>query len=312
VSAWEPSQIPDQTGKVVLVTGANSGIGFEATRGLARAGAHVVLACRDLDKARAAEARIRAEQPDARLELLALDLADLAAVRVAAEHFASAHDRLDVLCNNAGVMAIPRRESVDGFEMQLAVNHLGHFALTGLLLGTMLRTPAARVVTVSSSAHRIGRIHFEDLDGARHYQKWVAYGQSKLANLLFAYELQRRLTAAGASAISVACHPGYAATNLQHVGPALTGARVRAMFYRAGNALLAQSAEQGAWPTLYAATAPDVSPGDYLGPSGLGELFGKPKHVHSSSASHDTELARRLWQVSVTRTGVDYATLGVA
>jgi NAD(P)-dependent dehydrogenase (short-subunit alcohol dehydrogenase family) len=312
VSAWEPSQIPDQTGKVVLVTGANSGIGFEAARGLARAGAHVVLACRDLAKARAAEARVRAEQPDARLELLALDLADLGAVRVAAEQFASAHDRLDVLCNNAGVMAIPRRESVDGFEMQLAVNHLGHFALTGLLLGTLLRTPAARVVTVSSSAHRIGRLHFEDLDGARHYQKWVAYGQSKLANLLFAYELQRRLTAAGASAISVACHPGYAATNLQHVGPALTGARVRAMFYRAGNALLAQSAEQGAWPTLYAATAPDVSPGDYLGPSGLGELFGKPKHVHSSSVSHDTELARRLWQVSVTRTGVDYATLGVA
>jgi NAD(P)-dependent dehydrogenase (short-subunit alcohol dehydrogenase family) len=309
VSAWQPSQIPAQTGKVALITGANSGIGFEAARGLARAGAHVVLACRDLDKAHAAEARLRAEIPDAVLEPLALDLSHLESVRVAARHFASAHEQLDVLCNNAGVMAIPRRESADGFEMQFAVNHLGHFALTGMLLPTLLRTPSARIVTVSSSAHRIGSMRFDDLDGARSYHKWVAYGQSKLANLLFAYELHRKLAAAGAHAISVACHPGYAATNLQHVGPQLTGARVAALVYRLGNALIAQSAEHGAWPTLYAATAPDVSSGDYIGPSGPGELFGKPEHVRSSSVSHDVELARRLWQISVARTGVDYAEL---
>jgi NAD(P)-dependent dehydrogenase (short-subunit alcohol dehydrogenase family) len=243
------------------------------------------------------------------LEPLELDLSHLDSVRVAARHFASAHERLDVLCNNAGVMAIPRRESADGFELQFAVNHLGHFALTGLLLPTLLRTPSARIVTVSSSAHRIGSMRFDDLDGARSYHKWVAYGQSKLANLLFTYELQRRLAAAGARAISVACHPGYAATNLQHVGPQLTGARVAALVYRLGNALIAQSAEHGAWPTLYAATAHDVSSGDYIGPSGPGELFGKPEHVRSSSVSHDAELARRLWQVSVARTGVEYAEL---
>jgi NAD(P)-dependent dehydrogenase (short-subunit alcohol dehydrogenase family) len=297
------------SGKVALVTGANSGIGFEAARALARAGALVVLACRDLDKANGASARILVDAPGAELEPLALDLSRLSSVREAAEHFRTRHDRLDVLCNNAGVMAIPRQLSADGFEMQFAVNHLGHFALTGLLLAPLLRAAAARVVTVSSSAHRIGRIRFDDLDGAQHYQKWVAYGQSKLANLLFAYELQRRFSAQGTHAISVACHPGYAATNLQHVGPALTGARMRALFYRLGNALLAQSAEHGAWPTLYAATAPDVAPADYIGPSGPGELAGAPAHVHSSRVSHDPELAYRLWSVSVERTGVDYAAL---
>ena len=311
VPGWRPSQIPAQSGRVALVTGANSGIGFEAARGLARAGARVVLACRDLDKARQAEARIRAAQPEAALELLALDLASLAAVRSAAAAFVAEHDQLDVLCNNAGVMAVPRALSQDGFELQLAVNHLGHFALTGLLLEPLLRAEHARIVTVSSSAHRIGRIRFDDLDGERHYHKWVAYGQSKLANLLFAYELQRRLTAKGARAISVACHPGYAATNLQHVGPALTGSRLQAVFYRLMNASFAQSAEHGAWPTLYAATAPDVQPGDYIGPSGPGELRGAPVHASSMPASHDPELAQRLWQVSVERTGVDYAALRV-
>ena len=309
MSAWEPSQNLGSGREIALITGANSGIGFEAARGLSRAGAHVVLACRDLDKARAAQARIRAEQPQASLEPLALDLSQLSAVHEAAARFSAAHERLDVLCNNAGVMAIPRSLSADGFEMQFAVNHLGHFALTGLLLGPLLRAAAPRVVTVSSSAHRIGRMHFDDLDGERHYQKWVAYGQSKLANLLFAYELQRRLSARCTHAISVACHPGYAATNLQHVGPALTGARVRALFYRVGNALIAQSAEHGAWPTLYAATAPDVAPGDYIGPCGPGEIAGAPAHVHSSRVSHDPELAERLWRISVDRTGVDYAAL---
>jgi NAD(P)-dependent dehydrogenase (short-subunit alcohol dehydrogenase family) len=309
VTAWKPSQIPDQSGKVAFVTGANSGIGFEAARELARAGAHVVLACRDSDKASSAEARIRHELPDAQVEPLVLDLASLASVRSAAEAFAARHARLDILCNNAGVMAIPRRLTPDGFETQFAVNHLGHFALTGLLLPQLLYGGATRIVTVSSSAHRIGRIHFDDLDGERHYQKWVAYAQSKLANLLFACELQRRLSAKHEHAISVACHPGFARTNLQLVGPQLMGARMRELFYRAAGALFAQSAAHGAWPTLYAATAPDVQPADYVGPSGPGEIAGPPERVSSSAASHDLEVARRLWNISTVRTGVDYAVL---
>ena len=212
-----------------------------------------------------------------------------------------------MLCNNAGVMAIPYARTAEGFEMQLGVNHLGHFALTGLLFERLLAAPAARIVTVSSSAHRIGRIAFDDLDRTRGYNPWRAYGQSKLANLLFAFELQRRLSARGLAPISVACHPGYADTNLQQVGPALRGSRVGAAFFRAANALFAQSAERGAWPTLYAATAPDVRGGDYIGPAGPGELAGAPKPVRARTSAYDLETARRLWEVSVARTGVDPA-----
>jgi NAD(P)-dependent dehydrogenase (short-subunit alcohol dehydrogenase family) len=306
---WNTAQVPDLSDKTVLVTGANSGIGFEAARVFARKGAEVALACRDAVKGEAALAQIRAESPAARVAMLPMDLASLVSVKRAAERFAADHARLDVLCNNAGVMAIPRALTADGFEMQLGVNHFGHFALTGLLLPLLLATEGARIVTVSSTAHRIGHIHFDDLDGERRYHKWAAYGQSKLANLLFAFELQRRLTARGATAISVACHPGYAATNLQLVGPRLQGSRVGAALFRLSNALFAQSAEQGAWPTLHAATERDVRGGDYIGPGGRGEAAGVPKKVQATRAAHDEKTARRLWDVSIQRTGIDYRAL---
>jgi NAD(P)-dependent dehydrogenase (short-subunit alcohol dehydrogenase family) len=309
VSKWTAADMPELGGKVALVTGANSGIGLEAALGLARRGACVVLACRDPDRARAAREHIEREVPGARVETLALDLASLVSVRQAAQRFADSHERLDILCNNAGVMAIPRTLTADGFEMQLGVNHFGHFALTGLLLGPLLSSAGARVVSVSSLTHRRGRIRFDDLDGALRYQQWEAYCQSKLANLLFAYELSRRFQAARVQAISVACHPGYANTNLQQVGPALRGSRIGVAFFRVSNALLAQPARKGAWPTLFAATSADVHGGDYIGPSGPGELAGAPQKVRSTRASHDPETAQRLWKISVERTGVDYAAL---
>jgi len=224
--SWTASDIPDLGGKTIVVTGANSGLGFEASRAFARNGARVVLACRNVEKAAAARDDILASAPRANVEIRALDLASLASVRAFADSLVSNHERLDVLCNNAGVMALPRRETADGFEMQLGTNHLGHFALTGLLLPLLKRT-GARVVTQSSGAHRMGRIDFDDLHGRRYYGRWRAYGQSKLANLLFAYELQRRLENEGVGVISVACHPGYAATELQFAAARMEGAAQR-------------------------------------------------------------------------------------
>jgi hypothetical protein len=238
-----------------------------------------------------------------------LDLADLQSVRRFAEEFLARHNKLHVLCNNAGVMALPYRKTTDGFEMQIGTNHLGHFALTGHLLRRLLDTPGARVVTVSSGAHRVGRIRFDDLNWEKGYRKWLAYGQSKLANLLFAYELQRRLDAAGAQLISVACHPGYAATNLQLAGPRMEGSSLMEFLSQLSNRLVAQSAAMGALPTLYAATAPDVRGGDYIGPDGLFENWGYPKKVRSNRQSHDHEAARRLWEISERLTGVRYDAL---
>lgn len=306
MAGWTSDAIADLTGKTVLVTGANSGIGYEAARAFARRRATVVLACRDEQRGSAAIARIRAEIGDAKVTLSRLDLASQTSVHEAAQRFRDTHAVLDILCNNAGVMALPRSLTEDGFEMQLGVNHFGHFALTGLLLDRLLAAQSARVVTVSSVMHRVGHMRFDDLDGARSYQKWVAYSQSKLANLLFAYELQRLLASTALPAISVACHPGYADTNLQQVGPSLMGSALRGALYRTSNALFAQSAEHGAWPTLYAATEPSVRGGDYIGPR-----FGRgaPQKVSSSGASHDQETARTLWKISVERTGIDYAGL---
>ncbi|MFI5307390.1 MAG: oxidoreductase [Polyangiales bacterium] len=310
MAGWTDAQLPDLGGKTALVTGANSGIGFGAARALAEHGALVVLGCRDPARGEAAMMRIASQLPAARLELLPLDLASLASVREAARAFAATHQRLDILCNNAGVMALPLARTEDGLELQLGVNHFGHFALTGLLLPRLVGGHAARVVTVSSLMHRRGRMRFDDLDAVRDYEKWAAYAQSKLANLLFAYELQRRLADKGAATISVACHPGYADTNLQQVGPALTGSKLAAAVYRLGGAMIAQSKERGAWPTLYAATAADVRGGDFIGPGGPFELAGSPVKVRSSRASHDETAAARLWQISAERTGVSYAELG--
>jgi NAD(P)-dependent dehydrogenase (short-subunit alcohol dehydrogenase family) len=298
---WTTNNIPDQSGKTVIITGANSGLGFESTRALADKGARVVMACRDTDKGWAAMAPILDANPAAALEVMLLDLADLSSVRAFAEAFSNKHDRLDILMNNAGVMALPkRRETADGFEMQFGVNHLGHFALTGLLLDHLLSTPSSRVVTVSSNAHKFGRIQFDNLNAEKSYSQWGAYCQSKLANLLFAYELQRRLEKLDADTISVAAHPGYAATNLQRTSAV-------SLFM---NRFVAQDQAMGALPQLCAATATDVKSGDYYGPDRFFEQRGHPIKVQSNRAAHDEAVARRLWSVSEELTGVQYQGLG--
>lgn len=303
-------EIPTQDGRIAVVTGANSGLGLETARSLARCGAHVVLACRDTERARGAEQEIArtAGRGDA-VSTLPLDLASLASVRAFVDSFCARHPSLDLLVLNAGVMAIPERRTADGFEMQLGTNHLGHFALGGLLLDRLLATPGSRVVTVSSSAHRIGRIDFEDLQSQRRYGPWRAYGQSKLANLLYTFELQRRLAGKGAQTIAVAAHPGYAATQLQERGPRERNATVMTRLVQIGNRILAQSAALGALPTLYAATAADVRGGDYFGPSSGFEMWGEPKRVRSTARARDEQVARRLWTVSEELTGVRYAAL---
>jgi NAD(P)-dependent dehydrogenase (short-subunit alcohol dehydrogenase family) len=308
---WTVADLPDLSGRTIVVTGANSGLGYEASLAFAGAGAQVVLACRDESKARTAAARIAAAHPRAALVVLPLDLASLASVRAFADAFHAQHARLHVLCNNAGVMALPYRKTADGFEIQLGTNHLGHFALTGLLLEPLLATAGARVVTVSSNAHRFGGMRFDDLQWEHGYRKWMAYGQSKLANLLFAFELQRRLERAGKTVISVGCHPGYAATNLQTAGPRMSGARVMERLSELSNRFVAQSAAMGALPLLYAATASDVCGGDFIGPDGVAQNWGYPKKVQPSRRARDAAAAAKLWEISATLTGVRYEALTV-
>jgi NAD(P)-dependent dehydrogenase (short-subunit alcohol dehydrogenase family) len=302
---WSAADLGDLSGKTIVVTGANSGLGFETSRALAGAGAHVMMACRDEARARSARDAIVAEHAGASVELGSIDLADLDSVRGFASWVDDRHRAIDVLVNNAGVMAVPQRKTKQGFELHLGINHLGPFALTGLLLPRLLAAEAARVVTVSSLMHQLGEIDFEDLDSAHEYERWAAYSRSKLANLLFAYELQRRFTAANASAISVAAHPGYAATNLQTSASQGSGSKLVGGVLRLGNRLFAQSPAQGALPILYAAVAPDVRGGAYYGPAKL-EVWGAPKQVESNARSHDVSVARRLWDVSAERTGVQY------
>ncbi|WP_280234825.1 oxidoreductase [Nocardia cyriacigeorgica] len=288
MSGWSVSDIPDQHGRTFIVTGANSGLGAVAARALGGAGARVVLACRDVRKGQAV-----ADEIGAQAEVRRLDLADLSSVR----EFAASIDRVDVLINNAGVMGVPYGRTADGFERQIGTNHLGHFALTGLLLGRI----ADRVVTVSSDLHTIGVIDLDDLNWQhRRYRRWQAYGQAKLANLMFAYELQRRLTAAGWSTLSLAAHPGYASTELQSHTESIQDAVMSL-----GNRLFAQSAEMGALPELYAATA-DVEPGAYYGPTGWRGMRGHPGRAGSSKRSKDAETARGLWELSERLTGVTY------
>jgi NAD(P)-dependent dehydrogenase (short-subunit alcohol dehydrogenase family) len=299
---WTTRQMPRQDGRLALVTGANSGLGLVAARELARAGADVVVAARNSEKADAAAAEIRAAAPAVTVKVLALDLASLDSVRAFAKRFLAAHDALDLLILNAGLMAPPRRETADGFEVQIGTNHLGHFALAGLVLGAMEGRDDARVVTVSSEAHRIGRIDFDDLHGERRYRRWSAYGQSKLANLLFALELDRRLRAAGSTVKSVAAHPGYAATNLQSA----SGPLVDRLLMAVSNRVIAQSAAMGTLPILYAATFPGLEGGAFVGPDGFAQQRGHPKLVTPSGAARDEEVARRLWEVSEELTGVRF------
>ena len=303
---WTAADIPDQSGRRAIVTGANSGLGLHTALEIARHGGQVILACRDEGRGRAALERLLAEAPGAGAELRLLDLADLSSVRAFA---AGVGEPLDLLVNNAGVMALPRRTTADGFEMQIGTNHLGHFALTGLLLPRLLASGDARVVTVSSGAHRVGRIDFDDLHGERRYQRWLAYAQSKLANLLFCFELQRRADAAGAALRSVAAHPGWAATNLQFAGPEMDAGllgRVESLSMKVANVVVAQSDARGALPLLYAATM-DLSGGSYVGPDGPGELRGHPMLVGSSRAARDEVLAGRLWELSERLTGVTWS-----
>ena len=303
MSTWTDDDVPDCSGTTVVVTGANSGLGLEATRLLAREGADVVMACRDADRGEVARADVRDDAPDAALDVRTLDLADLGSVRSFADGVAADYERVDVLCNNAGVMALPRGETEDPFETQCGVNHLGHFALTGLLFDALRASPDPRVVTQSSGLHANGEVDFEDLHGEADYDPWDAYAQSKLANLLFAYELDRRH---GDELTSVGCHPGYAATNLQRRGPEQRGSRLRLALMEVANRLLAQSAERGALPMVYAATAEDIGGGEYVGPGGFKNMRGAPEVQRSSDRSYDEATARRLWRVSEDLTGVEY------
>ncbi|WP_099184544.1 SDR family NAD(P)-dependent oxidoreductase [Mycobacterium kansasii] len=304
---WSRADIPDQSGRVAVVTGANTGLGYHTAAALAFRGAHVVLAVRNLEKGNAALARIvaaagrNAQKVDVTLQQL--DLGSLGSVRAAAEALRSAYSRIDLLVNNAGVMWTPRQVTEDGFEMQFGTNHLGHFALTGLLLDRLLPVRGSRVVTVSSLGHRIrAAIHFDDLQWEQRYDRIVAYGQSKLANLLFTYELQRRLAAdPKAATIAVAAHPGGSNTELARHLPRI----VRPLSNIFGPVLF-QSAEMGALPTLRAAADPSVKGGQYYGPDRFAEQRGHPKLVQSSAASHDEELQRRLWAVSEELTGVHF------
>jgi NAD(P)-dependent dehydrogenase (short-subunit alcohol dehydrogenase family) len=295
--------MPDQSGRTAIVTGANSGLGLATARELARAGAAVTLACRDAGKGEAAAERIRATVPGAALEVGVVDLADLGSVRDFAARVADAHERLDLLINNAGIMAAPRRLTRDGFESQFGTNHLGHFALTGLLLPALLNASAPRVVTVSSHLHRRGTMNFDDLQGERKYSRWGAYGQSKLANLMFCFELQRRAAAAGSALLSLAAHPGYAATNLQFAAPDRFYEKA---YMWIGNRLFAQSADMGALPMLYAATVPGLPGGTYVGPGGRAEQRGHPKVVTAAGKAYDEQAWERLWEVSERLTGVHY------
>jgi NAD(P)-dependent dehydrogenase (short-subunit alcohol dehydrogenase family) len=296
MTKWTAENIPDLSGKIAIVTGANSGIGYETARALARKGVTVILACRDKDKGKAAVRQIAQAYPQAKAELLPLDLSDLALVRRFADAFTSRYDGLDMLINNAGIMRTPFGKTADDFELQFGTNHLGHFALTGLLLDLIVRTPQARVVTVSSGGERFGRIDFDNLNAEKGYDAGEAYGQSKLANLLFTYELQRRFEGAGVDAMAAAVHPGWTVTNLQ----------VHWRMLRILNPFIGQKPAMGALPTLYAATAPDVQGGDYYGPGGWLELRGPPTRVRSSDRSYDTAVAARLWTVSEELTGVRY------
>ena len=300
---WTASDVPDQSGRVAIITGSNTGIGYGAAAVLADKGAHVVLAVRNVDKGNDAKARITASSPNAVVTVQELDLTSLASIRKAADELRAAHPRIDLLINNAGVMYTDKASTKDGFELQFGTNHLGHFALTGQLLDNMLPVDGSRVVTISSVGHRIrARIHFEDLQLERNYDRVVSYGQSKLANLLFTYELARRLKLKGAPTGALAAHPGAADTDLLRNMPG--GTRQVSEFFWSN--FIAQNADMGALPTLRAAADPSAQSGQYYGPDGLGEQRGHPKVVKSSAQSHDEDVQRRLWSVSEELTDITY------
>ncbi|MEV3859163.1 oxidoreductase [Streptomyces sp. NPDC050095] len=303
---WNTDRIPDQSQRVAVVTGAGSGLGLATARALAHRGARVVLAVRDPDKGRAAAASITAGRRDARLDVRRLDVSDLDSVRAFADGLRAEHPRIDVLVNNAGVMAPPRTLTAQGHELQFATNHLGHFALTGLLLDALAQAPDPRVVTVSSLEHRKARLDFDDLTGERGYAPMEFYRRSKLANAVFGLELHRRLTAAGAPVRSLLAHPGYSATGLQTNGTVAVPRLLFGYLFRS----LAQSADAGALPQLYAATQPGLDGGEFIGPDGRGEMRGAPTRVEPAPGAVDAEAGRRLWEVSQELTRGAFPELG--
>jgi NAD(P)-dependent dehydrogenase (short-subunit alcohol dehydrogenase family) len=296
-AGWLAEHVPDQNGRTFVVTGANSGLGYETARALAARGGHVIMTARDQERGERAVESVLAETPDAAVELRLLDLADLDSVRA----FANTVRTVDALINNAGVGMPKHEKTAQGYELQFGVNHLAHFALTGLLLRTLALGRDPRVVTVSSAAHKRGRIHFDDLHGEHKYGQRKYYAQSKLANVVFGLELHRRLRANGLVMSSVLAHPGLAATKLSSGSSGLSGLMVRMT-----EPMLAQSAELGALPQLYAATGPDVESGQFIGPDGRGEVKGFPTVVEPLDAARDRELAKRLWDISEELTGVEF------
>lgn len=296
---WTHNDIADQAGKTVLITGSNSGTGFETAKEFAAKNGTVIIAVRNLEKGNAAAAKIKEDFPKADVKVMKLDLSSLKSVKKFAANFIAEHDRLDILINNAGVMVPPYSKTEDGFELQFGTNHLGHFALTGLLLDLLLKTRNSRIVTMSSMAHKSGKINFDDLQREKKYNKMEAYGQSKVANLFFTYELQRKLEAIGSKTIAVAAHPGWSATNLGRHNK----------FFDIVAPIFGQSALQGAWPLLYAATSSDVNGGDYFGPAGFMEIKGHPKKVESNAYSQNLKVAEQLWEKSVELTGVTFEAL---
>jgi NAD(P)-dependent dehydrogenase (short-subunit alcohol dehydrogenase family) len=304
MSKWTPKDIPSQAGKLAIITGANSGIGFHTALELARAGAAVILACRNATKAQEAKEKILYQVPLAHIEVALVDMADLDSIKTFAETFVASERKLHLLINNAGVMALPKRTpTAQGFEAQFGTNHLGHFALTGELMPALLKTPGSRVVTVASIAHKGGRMHFDDLNWEKSYDPRKAYQQSKLANILFGLELDRRLKRANANVASILAHPGVAATSIISNG---MGETLQAKIANTIVPFLAQSDARGSWPTLYAATSPDALSGRYYGPDGIAEIKGLPTEVKPKPHALDAAAAARLWHVSEQMTHVEY------
>ena len=308
--SWGTDDIPDLSGKRAVITGVTGGLGLHTAIGLAAKGAELVVTARHAGKATEAVERIITKVPDAAIDVVSLDLADLADVKRAAASCAKTYDRIDILVNNAGIMATPKATTADGFELQIGTNHLGHFAWTATLW-PLLVASAARIVTVSSFMHRsVGGIDLRSLtqEGSpRRYGRWKSYGESKLADLLFALELDRRAKASGTRTVSVAAHPGYASTNLTKTGPTVNGLSLPGIGMHQVSKILGQPASHGAWPLLMAATDPELTGGEYIGPSGFSEMRGRPTHVGMTRAARDEQLADDLWAASETATGVHFA-----